>query len=160
MVKTQTPFQRHERADERMRSAANLVKVILQSPDLSKEHRLEFVKLALWKVTEAEWGKHDLRFRSKAASSMLRDHRSYKWRDKHLRHDHVFQRKHMVDELLNASPEAVATILNKAIGCIVTKAEHDNLRQFKNFDGWERYRQAGIVIIDMETGRPFDFPSC
>jgi hypothetical protein len=39
MVKTQTAFQRHERADERLRSAANLVKVLLQAPDLSKEHR-------------------------------------------------------------------------------------------------------------------------
>jgi hypothetical protein len=90
----------------------------------------------------------------------MRVNRSYKWRDKHLRHDHVLQRKYMVDALLNANHEAVATILNKAIGCIVTKAEHDKLRQFANFDGWERYRQAGIVIIDMETGRPFDFPSC
>jgi hypothetical protein len=43
MVKTQTDFQRHERADDRVRSAANLVKVILQAPDLSNEHRREFV---------------------------------------------------------------------------------------------------------------------
>jgi hypothetical protein len=65
----------------------------------------------------------------------------------------------MVDELINATPEAVGTILNKAIGCIVTKAEHDKLRQFEGFDGWARYRQAHIMIIDMETKRPFDFLS-
>jgi hypothetical protein len=66
----------------------------------------------------------------------------------------------MVDALLK-SPEAVTRILNKAVGCIVTKAEHDKLRQFeRDFDGWERYRQAGIVIIDMETAKRFDFTSC
>jgi hypothetical protein len=63
----------------------------------------------------------------------------------------------MVKVLMEASPEAVDEILKKAVGCTITKDEHDLLGRFQHLDGWERYRRAGIVVIDMETGKPFEF---
>jgi hypothetical protein len=64
----------------------------------------------------------------------------------------------MIEALLQAKSEDVDEILRNAVGCTVTKEEHTLLEQFKHLDGWERYRQAGMVVIDMETGQPFEFP--
>lgn len=59
-------YQRHPLAEERLRSAVALVKALLQMPGLIQEHRREFLKLALWKVTEAEGRtKYKTQFRSR-----------------------------------------------------------------------------------------------
>jgi hypothetical protein len=105
------------------------------------EHRRECLKLALWKLTEAEWThKYKTRYRSQAALSAVK---------KELRHDHVFQREKMVEALLS-NPDSVDDILSRAVGCTITKDEHVMLNKFKNLDGWERYKQAGITVVDME----------
>ena len=143
-------FERHPSAEERRRSVLVLIRTLLQEiPGLLSEHRQECLGIALWKITEAEGlHKHKTRFRSEASLAVRDD----------LRHDHVFQRANMVQALMQANPDAVEGILADAVGCTITKAEHASLGQFKHLDGWERYRQAGIVVIDMETGKPFEFP--
>jgi hypothetical protein len=144
-------YRRHPLAEERLRSAAALVKGLLQMPGLIPEHRREFLKLALWKVTEAEGRtKYRTKFRSQAALSGPPGTK--------FEHDHVFQRSLIVDSLLSASPDAVDTIIMSAVGCTITKQEHDRLKQFGHLDGWDRYRAAGIVIVDTETGEPFALP--
>jgi hypothetical protein len=47
-------FKRRHDADLRIASARRLVQILLESTDLYPAHRREFLKLALWKVTEAE----------------------------------------------------------------------------------------------------------
>ena len=64
----------------------------------------------------------------------------------------------MIEALLQATPEGIDDILENAVGCTVTKDEHDRLDQFKNLDGWERYSRAGIVVIDTEAEKPLEFP--
>jgi len=144
-------FQRHRSTEERKRSAIVLAKTLLQEiPGLLPEHRRECLGIALWKYTQAEGlSKYKTRFRSKASiSAVARD----------LRHDHVCQRAIMIDTLLQAKSEDVDEILRNAVGCTITKDEHTLLERFKHLDGWERYRRAEIVVIDMETGQPFEFP--
>lgn len=69
-----------------------------------------------------------------------------------LRHDHVFPRKKMIDDLLKAEPNELDGILKTAVGCTVTKEESDRLTKFdKECDGWERYTNAGIRVIDTTT---------
>jgi hypothetical protein len=144
-------FERHPLAEGRLRSAVTLVKALLQVPGLIAEHRREFLKLALWKVTEAEsLNKYKTQLRSQAAYSSAPGTK--------LQHDHVFQRSRMVDVLLTAGPEAIDDILKSAVGCTITKDEHTRLSDFKHLDGWDRYRAAKIVVIDTETGLPFSFP--
>jgi hypothetical protein len=144
-------YHRHPRAKERLRSATTLVKGLLEMPGLTCEHRREFLKLALWKVTEAEGRtKYKTRLRSPEAHSNSHGVK--------LEHDHVFQRSLMVEALLSASPEAVDTIIKRAVGCTITKQEHDRLKQFKKLDGWERYRKAEIVVVDTLTGEDFHLP--
>ena len=144
-------FQRHRSAEERKCSAIVLAKTLLQEvPGLLPEHRRECLSIALWKYTEAEGlSKHKTRFRSKASLAAPSD----------LRHDHVFQRANMIDALMQAKPEDIEEILKNAVGCTVTKEEHTLLERFKHLDGWERYRQAGIIVIDMETEKPREFPA-
>ena len=128
-----------------------LVKALLQMPGLIPEHRREFLKLALWKVTEAEsLNKYKTQLRSQAACGCASGTK--------LQHDHVFQRSLMVDVLLTASPETIDDTLKSAVGCTITKDEHTRLGGFKHLDGWDRYRAAQIVVIDTETGMPFPFP--
>jgi hypothetical protein len=140
-------------AEDRRRSAVALVKLLLKDvPDLLNQHRVECLKVALFKLTEAETGKkHRLRFQSDAARSADK---------KLLRHDHVFQRGKMVEELLNVKsrPEDVDKILDRAVGCVITKDEHVRLNRYNHKDGWGRYQEAGMVVIDTETGKPFEFP--
>jgi hypothetical protein len=146
-------FQRHPKAGERKRSAAVLVKLLLQDiPELLLEHRYEFVKLALWKVTEAEGvSKYKTRLRSKASIGLP---------NTHLHHDHVWQRANMAKALIQAKPDEVEAILDKAVGCTVTRAEHELLKKFDHLvDGGERYKLASsIVVIDMETGHTLERP--
>jgi hypothetical protein len=144
-------YKRHPLAEERLRSAAALVKGLLQMPGLIAEHRREFLKLALWKVTEAEGRtKYETKFRSQGALSSPPGTK--------LEHDHVFQRSLMVDALLSANPDAVDTIISDAVGCTITKQEHARLKQFEHLDGWDRYRAAGIVVVNTKTGEPFALP--
>jgi hypothetical protein len=147
----QPSFERHPLAEERLKSAVTLVKALLGMPGLTPEHRREFLKLALWKVTEAgSLNKYKTQLRAQAACSSAPGTK--------LQHDHVFQRSRMVDTLLMAKPEAIEPILKGAVGCTITKDEHERLNDFKHLDGWVRYRAAQIVVIDTETGAPFSFP--
>jgi hypothetical protein len=61
----------------------------------------------------------------------------------------------MVKQLIDRPHDALA-IRDNACGCVVTIEEHDALtridRQDKEVDGWDRYRRAGIAVIDRSSG--------
>jgi hypothetical protein len=142
--KTAYEFKPHIAAEARMRSASRLIKLLLQEdPEILPEHRQELLGIALWKITEAEsTHKHRTRFCSQAAYNSP-------WEE--LRHDHVFQRAFMIRELTICRPEDVDKILSKAVACTITKEEHALLDKHKEVDGWDRYRRAGITVIDIKT---------
>jgi hypothetical protein len=142
-------FRRHPDADARIASAKRLVRLLLDATDLYPAHRKEFIKLALWKVTEAEGTKLNTRFRSERAILAPSGK---------LQHEHVFERAKMADALI-AHPELADQILDRAVGCLVTDAEHVLLNTVgkirPDLDGWDRYRHAGISVIDLMTGEKF-----
>ena len=47
-------------------------------------------------------------------------------------------------------------IVSKAVACTITREEHLILNKYKNLDGWKRYREAGITVIDALTGLVFN----
>lgn len=61
----------------------------------------------------------------------------------------------MVSELLT-QPDRVDEIVSAAVGCVVTREEHERLsaidREFPELVGWKRYVKAGLVVRDMESG--------
>ncbi len=142
-------YRQRPDADVRMASARKLVKMLLDADDLYPAHRKEFVRLALWKVTEAEGGKYNTRYRSKASCQP----------GGNLQHDHVWERAKMADELI-ANPKQMHEILDKAIGCVVTKDEHKLLTEVSvsepDLQGWERYCAACIVVLDGVTGKEIE----
>jgi hypothetical protein len=103
-------FKRHRDADRRIESARKLVKILLDATDLYPSHREEFIRLALWKVTEAEGTKYNTRYRSLASQHPGAE----------IQHEHVYERGKMKDALI-AEPGRVDEILDLAVGCVVTK---------------------------------------
>lgn len=131
-----------------IQSAACLIKLVLQDGvELLPEHRRMVIDAALWKITEAEsLHKHRTRFCSLAVFSSP---------DCDCRHDHVFQKAKMIADLIKGGPNSVDEIVSKAVACTITKEEHLILNKYKNLNGWRRYREAGITVIDALTGSVF-----
>jgi hypothetical protein len=138
-------FEEDPAAAAVVQSAVHLIKLVLRDgSDLLPEHRRMVIDAALWKITEAESRhKHRTRFCSQAVFSSP---------DCECRHDHVFQRAKMIDDLIASGPDAVDEIAAKAVACTVTREEHLALNRYKQLDGWQRYRQVGITVIDARSG--------
>ena len=143
-------YERPADADERIQSAITVIEALLPLK-IQERMKRKFLSNCLWQITQAEGrNKYEIRYRSQASLDAPR---------KKLRHEHVTQRKAMVEALLANAVDA-KKIAADALGCVVTKDEHALLADVdKSIDGWERYRRAGIVVIDMETGEEFDAPT-
>jgi hypothetical protein len=144
-------------AESRLHSAKRLTKGLLipfrENPDIVLLHREKFLHEALWKITEAETiNKHRTRYCSYTAFTLP---------ESNLRHDHVYQRSKMVNNLLDCGPEQVDEILAKAVGCAVTLEEHYSLNKCAQYDGWDRYQKVGIKVVDVmktqESGGKIQF---
>lgn len=140
-------WRAHPDGDARRRSAIRLAEGILSvASELTEAHLKEALSLAIWKYTEAD-GKNRTRFRSRAAigapSSMIN-------------HEHVVTRRSLIAKMI-ASPEEVEDIVGSAVACCVLRDEHKRLAAVEKADpelvGWDRYRAAGIEVIDLTTGQ-------
>jgi hypothetical protein len=142
-------FKPHPKADERRRSAVALIKYLLAEnrPEAWPAHIRELLTILLWKITEAEaMNKRGTRLQSQGARGCTEV--------ANLEHDHVYQRAKMIDALERAAPHEVDVILKDAIGCTVTVEEHTRLSKVgKEYDGWDRYRKAGILVFDTQTDK-------
>jgi|CXWL01.1.fsa_nt_gi hypothetical protein len=115
-----------------------IIGILGMGGDVLDEHKRTLISRMLWKITEAN-GKYTTRFQSENA---IRKKGA-------LRHDHAWIRKHMVEGIL-AYPRDLDSKIALAIGCTVTKDEHDRLTEFDSVcDGWERYRRAKIAVWDL-----------
>jgi len=121
------------------------------SPALDElpRYRTELLHNVLWLMTAAPSGKYATRYRTRGAVDDP---------DASLRHEHVFTRKSVAEALLKATADDIEAILrDRAVACTVTAAEHDRLKPFdETHQGWERYREAGVVVLDMLTGGQVD----
>ncbi|WP_433926608.1 hypothetical protein AB3662_27210 [Sorangium cellulosum] len=101
--------------------------------------------MALWKLTEAEGdNKYRTRYRTAAALTSTA-----------LQHDHVIQQASLLDALC-AFPESADELLSCAVACTVTVPEHEELTEYSrlnpHIDGWARYEELGLTVIDTCTG--------
>ena len=133
------PSQRyveHVLADQREAEAHRTVRAVL-ALDICLRHKRELLSVCLWKLTEARpASKYALRFRTFDALAGTGP----------LRHEHIHQRKHLVTALL--SGETLESAMSRVIACTVTQAEHRRLGESMDCDGWERYRRAGLRVVD------------
>ena len=126
-------------ADKIVTSARSAIACILgMGSDVLEEHKKVLISRMIWKITEVH-GKYNTRYFSEKALKASKDDR---------RHDHVWTRKRMVERIL-ADPRILEHEVKQAIGCTVTKAEHEKLTGFyTSYDGWERYKLARIAVWD------------
>ncbi|MCX7071735.1 MAG: hypothetical protein NTW01_12200 [Gammaproteobacteria bacterium] len=95
----------------------------------------------IWLVAEASGNFHS-RFRSAGVLASI---------GVPIQRDHIHPRKVLVGELLQgASPSSV---IERAQCCIVTKAEHALLSRVPGHVlGWDRYKEANVIVHDMQLG--------
>jgi hypothetical protein len=70
---------------------------------------------------------------------------------KQLRHEHVVERREIVERLLAGD----ATALASAVACVVTVDEHRRLGGSRK-SGWERYGEAGVRVWDRQDAAWID----
>lgn len=122
------------------------VRAIVSADGIPDRLARDLLNMVTWYATEHPH-KYQIRWRSAEA---------VKYRGKRkgsaLRHEHVFSRKWLIDNLLE-HPGHVEDILKSAIACLVRKGEAARLDRVPDaVHGWERYRAAGIEVLDMAHG--------
>src|SRR4051812_14593994 len=63
-----------------------------------------------------------------------------------LRHEHVVPLKWAIDRVIE-DPACASGVASRITSCVVTAAEAVQLNRSRK-EGWERYREAGIAVID------------
>lgn len=127
-------YKKHKDRTQRIRSAITAINALLPL-DLYPAHKKELLSVCIWKVTEAD-GKTKVRYWSEGAINSQQDK---------LNHEHVHERKELISRLLDG--EAIETVMNDALACMVTKQEHQLLGQSSK-SGWQRYKESGIRVFD------------
>lgn len=128
---------------------ADLKKVIahLLQLDINLSLKKRLLVHSVWEVTKLN-GDFKGRYRSKGALVS----------EVEIQRDHVLQKARIVERLL-ANPDQMESILADVIHCVVTRAEHEMLTTYSrmnpDIDGWERYKGAGVEVLDMLTGKQF-----
>jgi hypothetical protein len=140
-------YRTYPNAVSRVYSAKRLIfllrELLRQNPAIIKRHAADVLGTAIWKLTEAETRKYETRYCSKAVWD------SRNSIQQKLNHEHVFQKSTMAAALLKCAPEEVEGILENAVACTVFEREHRKLpKKLEKLDGWERYKWAGIVVVD------------
>jgi hypothetical protein len=137
--KHRLPYVAPPDVDERLKEVAVLLRVISDLP-IDKRIKVRMLNHALWLVVEFS-GNFFSRYRSAGVLAST---------DVPIQRDHVFTRNLLVRELF--SPDAdIASVIERAICCIVTVDEHRLLSKVPtSVVGWDRYQHAGIVVHDME----------
>lgn len=144
------PLRRKPDAEAVIASAKAVIRMIIAhpDPDVRREHKTLVVNDMIWKITEARYQKHKLELRSRAALSAKRAD---------LRHEHVFTRQWLINQILT-NPTQVDTLVDRyAVACVVTKDEAKELDKVKDRQGWARYRGIDVVrVLDDGSHEPYD----
>lgn len=142
----EAPFVPSPKAEAIVRSAHVLAAGVvgLRGPDTLEKHLRELLSVVIWKATEAH-GKYSLRYRSLGALEKT----AYLEPGTFI-HEHVHTRLSLAQRMIRGT-ETVEQVMADAVACLVTPAEDKLLRKVPNYiQGWERYRQAGIAVFDMQ----------
>ncbi len=126
--------------DDRLASAIRIAKWASRANDLYEAHRKELLSIACWKATELD-GYRNTRYRSTGVVTGAIGTR--------VNHEHVVTRRCLVSAMIS-HPDSCELLLTTAstAACLVTKEEHDAMRSSTAF-AWDRYKEAGIAVIDM-----------
>jgi hypothetical protein len=141
------PYVRHRDFDTRLADVKKALVSILQL-DISLQMKKRLVGYVIWEIATYLNGNFKGRYRSKGAMVPGAT----------IQRDHVNQKARIIERFL-ANPEQMDAILGDLVHCVVTKKEHARLTVYSKMkpdvDGWDRYRDVGIEVMDMLTGERF-----
>lgn len=141
------PYCRAAEADAIVFSAKRLANIVLCNTQILPEHRNKVLSGVQWMISQAS-GKYATRYRSEAVVELATNVPTSATK---INHEHIFTRKHIIQQLL-ANPQNSDLILDQVVACIVTKEQHEKLSVVAPvLVGWDRYRQAGIKVLDMSN---------
>lgn len=129
----------------------SLKEIYIREPDvdgLRARYRRLWDEL-VWTYTEAPgkfWGQ---RYWSRAALKQYQQQLGSGKPHKGLCHDHVIEREGLFRAFLNSeSPAHSQALLERAVSCVLTVKEHDDVRKTSGHC-WDRYRGKGIKVLDL-----------
>lgn len=131
---------------ERLQRNAQAVEALGTAGLHPDELRAHF-DLALWRATELDRSRLKYRTRLRSAAVLGPD-------EVEIRHEHVVERRWLLARMLEA-PARAHHWLALAVGCVVTRAEHEALSVAGGW-GWERYVRAEFAVVDCAEGVPLD----
>lgn len=139
------PWRQSLKSGQVLKDATRLAGAVLRTKAETKLKKAALNTL-IWNVTVSD-GKHDTRYCSKTAMKEASERI----------HEHVFERAKLI-KLILKNPKKVAAYFKLAVSCVVT-VDEDTLLMEKSskLSGWERYKVAGIEVIDRQTGKLVDF---
>lgn len=131
---------------EQIDISRGVIKAILKML-VPPEYKKSLMHNMIWKISGANY-KDKTRYCSAEA---IKDNEK-------AQHDHVFtidSIKKRFLKYINDKDEFDRTV-NLIIGCSVTKTEHKKLTKlgYTKIIGWERYKKAGIKVLDMSCEPP------
>jgi hypothetical protein len=139
-------YRRHPHADARIQSALTAASVILAA-DILPEHKRELLSICLWKLSLAEGaGKYQTRFLSPGTIGKP---------PTLLAHEHVHERARRTHAQMQGET-TIDSLRSLVFACTVLREEHARLtalgKTSPGVEGWDRYRRAGIAVIDRQQG--------
>ncbi len=150
-----------EEWDKALGDAIEVAFYAANSLSLDPYTKKRLVNEAIWRATECKvyykW-KYGTRFRSREVVDEAKG-----LHDFDVRHEHVYTRKSLVKKILDEERKRTIRdiIMNEAIGCIVTKKQAEALNKvskgYPQVEGWCRYCEAGIEVMDMKTEKPYEY---
>ena len=142
-----SPYNTSSEVAEVISSVKRIARAVVADGDISDAHKMEVLSLVQWKISEAN-GKYSTRYRS-AEVVRLAGYRNPP--TTRIQHEHVYTRVWISRSILEA-PQHLDELLNLVVGCVVTVDEHRLLQA--PGEGWRRYRDAHIEVLDMATDPP------
>ena len=133
-------YEEHKDRSKRIQSAITAIEALLPL-NLYLAHKKELISVCIWKITEAD-GKAKVRYWSNGA---ITDENGK------LIHEHVYERKELISILL--SGEAVKSVTEDAVACMVTDKEHTKLtRSTSNGCSATKMRGSRYLILRSING--------
>ncbi len=140
------------KAPLKVASAIKIAKAIVDL-DITEQHKKKILTEIQWLISLAH-GKYTTKYRT---------HSVLFGGDESIQHEHVFPRKKVSIRILSDTKNT-EKYLGDVVGCVVTVKEHEALTEAEkikpDLDGWERYREAGVVVYDMEQNPPQKLEWC
>jgi hypothetical protein len=127
----------------RLASARRIAHAALALDGVLDPDRRAVLRMALWRMTEFE------RYDTFTYGIQYRTEAVVHGPPAHINHEHVVPLAWLLDQLA-AHPDRADAVLDLAVSCVVTVGEHNRDLQRKGAGrfGWDRYRAAGLVVID------------